>query len=684
MTTKTKTCQETAPPQPAATAVRVTRPRPARGRLVQADEAGPVPVWEAGHPLTLTEGMRVRLREAVHALMADPGLVGEPDSARLGAVVLAAKTNVADLEAEALVTAGELGRWLGVKATTVRHEVRKRLQRGAVASWDVVDDVSARTVGIRWRVQTLWAARHQGRLDDPLRLTRPELATLLRLVEALFGPGWRHQDGAVTAPGLLAWRTGHGAATDRLALLLVVLDARPDGSVRLCGGPVDEHGRVVATLARLLGCDTAAAKRVLGRLEGYEAVRREVTRGGRERLVVPAVAEAYRRLRAAQRAAGRSPAPSGGGADRARGAGEASAGGDQNPASLAKQQVNAGDDAGEGGKASASLHADHSLVGAVVGEVADVCGCSGSAEGGCCGRRERACAREEPAGDPASGTVPRPRGEGEGALRAEPPSPQPSPASSPLSPGLARRVPQVAGLLAEITPPVNDYQRGLLDRLVNGLLLDGEDDTMIAARLRQRLAKIATGDPSRPYAFRRGGLAWALNVGLPYTPGGRTLVPCSSRGCRNLVRARATSRAVRCDPCELAAMQAAWDAEWAASRPDPSTVPSPPPLEVLRAQLAVDEQPADAPVDAGGDGDQDVADGVELPGSVRAQLAALAGIDPRVAQRAEEAARTLYGPAPDGETPEEHRDRVANASSAWFSLTDRYADQLAAHAGRAA
>ncbi len=50
---------------------------------------------------------------------------------------------------------------------------------------------------------------------------------------------------------------------------------------------------------------------------------------------------------------------------------------------------------------------------------------------------------------------------------------------------------------------------------------------------RQRLA---TGDPDRPYAFRRDALSWALSIGLPCTPGGMTLVPCARRGCSNLAR----------------------------------------------------------------------------------------------------------------------------------------------------
>jgi hypothetical protein len=87
------------------------------------------------------------------------------------------------------------------------------------------------------------------------------------LVEAVTAPGWKHRDGRVSPAGLLGTRTGRGAATDRLALLLLMLEARETGRVRQCGGAVDtKRGRAAATVARLLGC-TAAGERVLERLE---------------------------------------------------------------------------------------------------------------------------------------------------------------------------------------------------------------------------------------------------------------------------------------------------------------------------------------------------------------------------------------------------------------------------------
>ncbi|GGN44924.1 hypothetical protein GCM10012285_28070 [Streptomyces kronopolitis] len=75
---------------------------------------------------------------------------------------------------------------------------------------------------------------------------------------------------------------------------------------------------------------------------------------------------------------------------------------------------------------------------------------------------------------------------------------------------------------------------------------------MIAGRVRDRLKPLASGFGKQPYAFRRDGLSWALTIGLPYTPGGKTTLPCARHGCPGTMRAKATDT-VRCDDCELAA-----------------------------------------------------------------------------------------------------------------------------------
>jgi hypothetical protein len=374
---------------------------------------------------------------AVDALLVDPALAGVPDSVRLSAVTLAAKTNAASLDAALPVT--ELGRWIGLEAQTVRSEVRPRLQRGVAASVDVEAEPApgadrGRTLGVRWQVEALRAARHEGGLDDPLRLSKPEFAVLLRLCEAVFGPGWVHTGGRVTPPGLLGQRTGGGAATDRLALLLLVLHARPDGSVRLCSGAVQRrYGRAAATVARLLGCKSAGGRAVLERLVAEGVV--ELPGGWQGQLVIPAVREAYGRLRTARRAQGRP-----GGRFFGRSASDVSAPRDQDapkaPPGAEYPQVTAGQETPESGNSGSdvftSLHSGHSPV-VTAGSVGagDCGGCSGSAVDGDRGRRGCACVREDrPAPGDQADTGPA-AAWGRGPLRGEQPTiPRPTTTTS--------------------------------------------------------------------------------------------------------------------------------------------------------------------------------------------------------------------------------------------------------------
>ncbi|MFF6946856.1 hypothetical protein ACFZAS_43075, partial [Streptomyces lavendulae] len=90
------------------------------------------------------------------------------------------------------------------------------------------------------------------------------------MAEAVFGPGWASTGGGgpETPPGLLGGRRGRGAASDRLALLLLVLLSRPNGRVTMVAGAVAAgHGRAAATVARQLGCSLTDAQRIVGRLE---------------------------------------------------------------------------------------------------------------------------------------------------------------------------------------------------------------------------------------------------------------------------------------------------------------------------------------------------------------------------------------------------------------------------------
>ncbi len=85
----------------------------------------------------------------------------------------------------------------------------------------------------------MYRAQQAGDRRHALALSRSELAVLLSLIEVLFGPGWAPKDKPGVPAGLLAGRTGRGAATDRLGLLLMVLTTGSAGWLQLCPGSVD-------------------------------------------------------------------------------------------------------------------------------------------------------------------------------------------------------------------------------------------------------------------------------------------------------------------------------------------------------------------------------------------------------------------------------------------------------------
>jgi hypothetical protein len=246
--------------------------------------------------------MRIRLLSAVRALLADPRMAGQKDAVRLAAVVLLAKSPVASLAVR--IRAAELGRWLGCTASHVGHAVLPALKECGIATSETLLGPDGRVTGLELRLELLREARAEGG-DHPLRLTRGDLATMLRLCEAVIGPGWAPKDGPVTPPGLLGDRRGRGASTDRLALLLLVLQTRPDGRVRMVGGSIAAgRGRADATVAHLLGCSVSGGSKVLRRLESVrlvEVTREETVSGcfGRGRIWVPTVAEAHGRATSA-------------------------------------------------------------------------------------------------------------------------------------------------------------------------------------------------------------------------------------------------------------------------------------------------------------------------------------------------------------------------------------------------
>ncbi|MFF2173240.1 hypothetical protein [[Kitasatospora] papulosa] len=288
----------------ASTAV-LPRPRTAfasetsrrRLRSVPA-QAGPVVPLELGNPLQLSKSMRARLLAAVRALVSSPALAGASDGARLASVVLTAKAKVRD-NYRASIWAAELGRWLGVSQSTVAHTVLPELRGAGVLGSNVATNAFGHATGLECWVIPMYRAQQAGDRRHALALSRSELAVLLRLCEVLFGPGWAPKDKAPVPAGLLAGRTGRGAATDRLGLLLMVLTTGSAGWLQLCPGSVDtDRGRPAATVARLLGCTAAAGAKVLKRLQEHgvaDVVRQETGSGlnARSRVRLVPVAKAH-------------------------------------------------------------------------------------------------------------------------------------------------------------------------------------------------------------------------------------------------------------------------------------------------------------------------------------------------------------------------------------------------------
>ncbi|MFF9607598.1 hypothetical protein ACF1GY_35950 [Streptomyces sp. NPDC014684] len=359
-------------------------------------------------PLRLGHAMRLRLCAAVQALLSDPSLAGLKDAPKLAAVVLYAKSRAPQGEKYDLQTSiwgSELGRWMGVKESTVHHKVLPLLRGSGALRTRVVRDAKGHPTGLDCLVMPLWNAHHGGGAGHPLALTKAELATLLRLLEALFGPGWTPENREPTPPGLLAGRTGKGAATDRLGLLLMVLNTRASGWLQLCGGSVrKKEGRGAATLARLLGCSPSGARKVLARLTEAGVVARQrkstTTRmNGRGRVMLLPVARAYGRTVAPVEAA------SGSGAVFSQR--PVSACGDHAPAgadgALGTSGIGGAEQAGKAGDQErpdgAELHADHASVVTPVVPPQLSCGFSGEGRGAEGRRPERACVREDQAAD---------------------------------------------------------------------------------------------------------------------------------------------------------------------------------------------------------------------------------------------------------------------------------------------
>ncbi|MFC5646976.1 hypothetical protein [Kitasatospora cinereorecta] len=486
--------------------------------------------------------MRRRLSAAVHALV--EASAGLSDAAQLLRIVVAAKAHHR-AGCVARVRVPELARWMGVGNSTVDKALAE-LRRESALNTAERRAASGAVTGLDCAVPGLRAATAAG--ADPLALTRAELATLLRLVERLFGPGWEHQGGARTAPGLLAPRTGRGAATDRLALLLLVLEARADGRVRLCGGAVDTRvGRPAATVARLIGGGIHAGARVLARLQRagvLELVRKPTASGlaARGEIRIPAVAVAHR-------------ATGGSGARRTAIADLALAAvSHQAAAAVEESQVAAAPEvrvlevAEPDG--TADLHASHAPVvsagvegegsGVVSGEAA-----SGPATvaGGARGRVR--------AGAEAARLTPR-SAAGVGALRAEGQTPSSSPdteeeqRAAGARPGAWRqesarcRVRAALAPVAFVLDVMTPGQRAVAVQAAEVVLRTVSPDSL-AAQLAARVGPMSMGGPLEDRGVIRSPLAWLLSQ-LP------SVTLCGRCGIRRTTGAPSARGAV-CDQC---------------------------------------------------------------------------------------------------------------------------------------
>ncbi|NUK19082.1 hypothetical protein HRW21_28190 [Streptomyces lunaelactis] len=247
--------------------------------------------------------MRSAFLSSVRTVLDDSRLDGVCDSVRLTSVLLLAKAPVAS--SHVITMSRDLGGWLGYGVSHVAHTVVPLVRASGIATCDSARDAAGWTHALDFELLPLKEARSQQGLNPLSLLNKRDLATLLRFCEAVLCPGWAPKDKAATPAGFLAKRRGRGAATDRLAMLLLALNARPDGSVPMAPGRLPKgYSRSEVTVARLLGCDVEVARGVLKRLLVLGGVAWDrPERFGQDRLLVPAIRAAYGRARAASRPA---------------------------------------------------------------------------------------------------------------------------------------------------------------------------------------------------------------------------------------------------------------------------------------------------------------------------------------------------------------------------------------------
>ncbi|WP_331754663.1 MULTISPECIES: hypothetical protein [unclassified Streptomyces] len=239
------------------------------------------------------------LASAVHSLLKDSRLAGRSDLVKLAAVVLLAKAPAGSAVVD--MASRDVGGWLGCSLSHVGHTAVPGLKATDAVLCKPKRTDEGQTEGLRLELLPLREARAAADGRPLAMLNKRELATLLRFCEAVTCPGWSPPGRAATPPGFMAQRRGRGAPTDRLAMLLLSLEARRDGRVRMAPGRVPRGGRRAdTTVARLLGCSVGAAAGVVDRLVAAGHLELQDTeQPGRDRLRVPAVAAAHARVRKA-------------------------------------------------------------------------------------------------------------------------------------------------------------------------------------------------------------------------------------------------------------------------------------------------------------------------------------------------------------------------------------------------
>ncbi|MEU5547691.1 hypothetical protein AB0G85_35950 [Streptomyces sioyaensis] len=543
--------------------------------------------------------MRSALAAAVHSLLNDSRLVGALDAVRLAAVVLLAKAPAHSSCVR--VTYRDLAGWLGCTESHIGHTVIPALRKtGVVTSELKRDPATGHPVAVELDLLPLRQARAAAGAHPVALLNQRDLATLLRLCEAVTCPGWAPVDKPETPAGFMAKRRGRHAATDRLTMVLLVLHARGNGQVRMAPGRVAKgFGRADATVARLLSCPLKAAVSVVDRLVQMAAV--ELGSAERDRLRIPAVVEAYARAR-------KTPAPApmeaGGGEGgeppvidtgvcpncaQAPAEGDAemvlagkdwaqesfddvleeqpeSAFGDQDPSGSASPQVSGGLAAAAADGLAAEFHADHAPMADLSGFSAGDDDCfSGSAVVGCDDQRGRAGVGEDQLEGSTGGEFLRP---GESPLRGDKQRFSPSHLSSWAGASFVGAV-VLPDDLREVLAPLAWLWAGLgrvstgqwlahkvrleLGRL-RGVVGREHAEVALACRLRRRMERQGT----RPVQDLAG---WLVIRGLPQQAGCWSTVcddgvrmdtggPCESCGClvgdrrglRRAVAAEVTAR----------------------------------------------------------------------------------------------------------------------------------------------